>query len=86
MREATKGGTTFLGTPGLQGAPWWVVGPTRVSCTASLPYKFPNIPETLGESMKHNSSCRKFQNHKIQSNTITEGFIILIGASALMRE
>ena len=49
-------------------------------------YKFPNIPETLGESMKNTSSRRKFQNREIQSNTITEGFIILIGASPMMRE
>ena len=69
-----------------QGAPREVVGPMGVSYTATLPYKFQNILETLGESMKHNSSCRKFQNHEIQSNTITEGFIILIGASLMMRE
>ena len=32
-----------------------------------LLYKYPNIPETLGESTKINSSPRKFQNHQIQS-------------------
>ena len=35
--------------------------------TTSLLYKYPNIPETLGESKKINSSRRKFQNHQIQS-------------------
>ena len=35
--------------------------------TASLIYKYPNIPETLGESMKINSSHRRVQNHQIQS-------------------
>ena len=35
--------------------------------TASLLYKYPNIPETLGDSTKTNSSRRKFQNHQIQS-------------------
>ena len=35
--------------------------------TASLLYKYPNIPEKLGESTKINSSRRKFQNHQIQS-------------------
>ena len=37
------------------------------SRTASFLYKHHNIPKTLGESTKHNSSCRKFQNHEIQS-------------------
>ena len=53
-----------LGPPG---APRWVVPTSAASCTASLLYKYPNIPETLGESMKINSSRRKFQNHQIQS-------------------
>ena len=39
--------------------------PPRVPQIASLLYKYPNIPETLGESTKINSSCRKFQNHQI---------------------
>ena len=61
--------------------------PTSVaSRTTSLLYKYPNIPQILGESVKINSSHRKFQNHEIQSNTIMEGFIILIGASPMMRE
>ena len=30
-------------------------------------YKFPENPKTLGESTKHNSSRRKFQNREIQS-------------------
>ena len=75
-----------VGTTRHQGAPWWVMGPMGVSCTASSPYKFPNISETLGESTKHNFNRHKFQNHEIQCNTITEGFIILIGASRMMRE
>jgi hypothetical protein len=49
------------------GAPWWVVPSSEASHTASLLYKYPNIPETLRESMKINSSRRKFQNHQIQS-------------------
>ena len=59
--------TTHQGTPGgprctlmgcaLHGAP----------STASDAYKFSNIRKTLGESMKHNSSRRKFQNLEIQS-------------------
>ena len=51
-----------------------------------FPYKFTNIPETLGGARKHNSNHHKFQNHEIQSNSIMEGFIILIGASPMMRE
>ena len=59
--------TTHQGTPTSPGAPRGVVPPTEPTCTASSPYKFPNTPETLGESTKHNSSRHKFQNHEIQS-------------------
>ena len=52
---------------GAPGVPWWVVPSTGPLCTASDAYKFPNIPKTLGESTKHNSSRRKFQNLEIQS-------------------
>ena len=46
-----------------------LVGCAHLGCprTASLLYKYPNIPETLGESTKINSSRRKFQKHQIQS-------------------
>ena len=46
-----------------------LVGCAHLRCprTASLLYKYPNIPKTLGESTKNNSSRHKFQNHKIQS-------------------
>ena len=49
-----------------RGAPWWVVPTSVASHTASLLYKYPNIPETLGESTKINSSRRKFQKPQIQ--------------------
>ena len=45
------GGTTHQGAPGGPGAPRWVVPTSVASHTASLPYKFPNIPKTLGESI-----------------------------------
>ena len=65
------GPTRHQGTPGGPGAPWWVVGPQGyVSSTASRLYKYPNIPETLEESTKHNSSHCKFQNHEIQSRAL----------------
>jgi hypothetical protein len=59
--------TTHQGVPGGPGALRWVVPTSATSRTASLLYKYPNIPETLGESTKINSSHRKFQNHQIQS-------------------
>ena len=62
-----EGGTTHQGAPGGAGAPWWVVPTSGAPRTASLLYKYPNIPETLGESTKINSSHRKFQKHQIQS-------------------
>ena len=60
-------GSTHHGAPEAHGAPWWVMPPSETFRTTSLLYKYPNIPETLGESMKINSSHRKFQNHQIQS-------------------
>ena len=57
----SKGSTTHLGAPGGPGMPWWVVPTSAASDIASLLYKYPNIPETLGEVMKNNSSRRKFQ-------------------------
>ena len=62
-----EGGTTHQGAPGGPGAPWWVVPTSGAPQTASLLYKYPNIPETTGESMKYSSSRRKVQNHHIQS-------------------
>ena len=82
----SKGSTTHQGAPGGPRVPWCVVPTSSAPWTASLLYKYPNIPETLGESTKINSSRRKFQNHQIQLDTIMEGFIILIGASPMMRE
>ena len=68
-----EGGTTHEGVPGGPGAPWWVVPTSGASQTASLLYKYPNIPETLGESTKINSSRRTVQNHQIQSRHHHEG-------------
>ena len=62
-----KEGTTHQGAPGGPGAPWWVVPTSGAPRTASLLYKYPNIPETLGESTKYSSSRRRVQNHQIQS-------------------
>ena len=62
-----EGGTTHQGAPGVLGAPRLVMPTSVASRTISLLYKYLNIPETLGESTKINSSRRKFQNHQIQS-------------------
>ena len=67
QRGGSEGSTTHLGMLGGLGAPWWVVPTSTASHTTSLLYKYPNIPETLGESTKINSSHRKFQKHQIQS-------------------
>ena len=66
-RGSPEDGTTHQSALGGPGAPWWVVPTSGAPRTASLLYKYPNIPETLGESMKINSSRRKFLNHQIQS-------------------
>ena len=39
-------GTTHQGAPGGLGAPWWVVPTSGAPRTASLLYKYHNIPET----------------------------------------
>ena len=62
-----EGGTTHQGASRGPGAPRSVVPTSVASHTASSPYKYPNILETLGKTSKHNSSRRKFQNHEIQS-------------------
>ena len=72
--------------PGGPDAPWWVVPTSGATRTASLLYKYPNIPKPLGESTKINSSRRKFQTTKSNLDTITKGFIRSIGASPMMRE
>ena len=60
-------GTTHQGAPGGPGAPWWVVPTSGAPRTASLLYKYPNIPETLEESTKYSSNHRRVHNHQIQS-------------------
>ena len=62
-----EGGTTHQGAPGGPGAPWWVVPTSGAPQTASLLYKYPKNPKTLGESTKYNSSHCKFQKPLIQS-------------------
>ena len=54
-----EGGTTHLGALGGPGAPRWVVPTSGAPRTASLLYKYPNIPKTLGESTKYSSSRRR---------------------------
>ena len=49
---APRGGTMHQGAPGGPGAHWCVVPTSGAPRPASLLYKYPNIPKTLGESMK----------------------------------
>ena len=58
-------GTTHLGVQGGPSTPRWVVPTSGAAWTDSLLYKYPNFPETLGESTKINSSRRIVQNHQI---------------------
>ena len=66
-RGCSEGSTTHHGAPRGPGAPLWIVPTSGGSRSTYLLYEYPNIPETLGESMKINSSRRKFQIHQIQS-------------------
>ena len=72
-RGCPEGGTTHQGAPGGPGAPWWVVPTSAAPRTASLLYKYPNIPKTLGESTKYWSSRRKVQNTRSNLDTISDG-------------
>ena len=53
IKGLLEGSSTHQGAPGGPGAPWWVVPTTGAPRTASLLYKYPNIPETLRESTKY---------------------------------
>ena len=66
-RGSPKEGTIHLGAPGGPGASRWVVPTSGAPWTASLLYKYPNVPKTLGTSTKYSSSRRRVQNHQIQS-------------------
>ena len=79
-------GTTHQGAPRSPSAPRWVVPTSVASRTATLLYKYPNIPETLGESTKISPAAASSRTTRSNLDTITEGFIILIGASPMMRE
>ena len=69
----SEGSTTHQGAPRGPGAPWWV-GPTSGAFrTASLLYKYPDIPETLGDSKKINSSRRKSRTTRSNLDTISDG-------------
>ena len=66
MREATEVGTTYLGAPGAPGVPWWVVPTSVVSRTASLHYKFPNIPKPFRVNLD-----QKFRRRKVSVSVKT---------------
>ena len=76
-------GTTQQGAPG---TPWVGCAHLGYPRTASLLYKYPKNPRTLGESTKYPSSRRRVQKHQIQSRHHHEGFTTSIGASPMMRE
>ena len=48
-----EGGTTHQSAPGDPGTPWWVVPTSGAPRTASLLYKYPKNPRTLGELTKY---------------------------------
>ena len=50
--------TTHQGAPGGPGAPRWVVPTSVASRTASSPYKLPNIPKTLADTL-HQKFCHR---------------------------
>ena len=77
-------GTPHQGAPGGPGAPWCVVPTSVAPWTASLLYKYPNIPET--QARKSIPVTAESRTTRSNLGTITEGFIMPIGASPMMRE
>ena len=85
-RGSPEGSTTHKGAPGGPSAPWWVVPTSGAPWTASLLYKYPNIPETLEDSTKYLSSRRESKTTRTNLDTITKGFTTYICVSPMMRE
>ena len=67
LGDCYEGSTTHQGAPGGPDVSWWFVPTSGAPRTASLLYKYLNIPETLEELTKINSGRRRVQNHQIQS-------------------
>ena len=66
-QKTSSGPESHLGMPRGGHNPTGRAWASVASPNAYLLYKYPDIPETLGESTKINSSHRKFQKHQIQS-------------------
>ena len=78
-----RGGHNPPGRAWGPGAPRWVVPTSVASRTPSLPYKFPNIPKTLGVNLDQKFCRRKPLYPRTQSrphsNTLPKGEIITGG-------
>ena len=86
LEGSSKGSTTPEGMPGGLGTPRWVVPTSMASRTAFLLYKYHNIPKTLGSRRKSILAAASSRNTRSNLDTVTEGFIMLIGATPMMRE
>ena len=73
LRGCSKGSTTHQGAPGGPGAPWWVVPTSGAPGTASLLYKYTNIPETLKASTKYSSAATESRTTRSNLDTISDG-------------
>jgi hypothetical protein len=84
--RSPEGSTRHLGVPGGPGVPKWVVPTSVASRTASLLYKSPIFQKPYGSRRKTIPAAASSRTTRSNLDTITEGFIILIGASPMMRE
>ena len=74
------------GRAGGPGAPWWVVPTSGAPGPPLCSIKTPILPKPLGSQRKSIPGAASSRTTRSNLDTITEGFIILIGASPIMRE
>ena len=69
----SEGSTTHQGAAGGPGAPWWVVPTSGAPQTASLLYKYPNIPKTLGSQRNIHLAAAESRTTRSNLDTISDG-------------
>ena len=72
-RGSPEEGTTHQGALGGPGAPWWVVPTSGAPRTASLLYKYPKNPRTLGSQQNIHPAAAESITTRSNLDTISDG-------------